>query len=87
MKVPRTVQTRRALRVQPSVVLFVIVSVVVSTCQVKADEPRIADGRATFGTAIEWTNDLEAASRQAREQSKLVFVIHISGNFTKQTFT
>ena len=70
--------------IQPSIVLF---AVLLAVCQMPAADRTIDNGRATFGTAIEWTGDFEVASQRAREQSKLIFVIHISGNFTKQTFT
>ena len=40
-----------------------------------------------YGTAIEWAPTPEAAARMAREQSKLLLVLHISGNFEKNTFT
>ncbi len=39
------------------------------------------------GTALQWTADTNAAFSQARKQSKLVLVLHLSGNFTKSTFT
>lgn len=34
-----------------------------------------------YGTAIEWTDDLVEASKQALEKEKLLLVLHISGHF------
>ena len=41
----------------------------------------------TLGTAIRWHRDLDQAARLAKRQSKLLFVLHLSGNFTKSAFT
>ena len=38
-------------------------------------------------TTIQWFADPQAAAKQAEEQSKLLFVMHLSGNFAKQEFT
>ena len=40
-----------------------------------------------YGTALQWTAEVNAAFSQARDQSKLVLVLHLSGNFTKSSFT
>ena len=41
----------------------------------------------THGTTIQWFADPQAAAERAKQQSKLLFVIHLSGNFAKQEFT
>ena len=42
----------------------------------------------TLGTRIEWTTGgLDAAAQKARDESKLLLVMHISGNFAKSAFT
>jgi len=41
----------------------------------------------SHGTALEWVESPELAYVQAREQNKLVFLIHISGNFEIPGFT
>ena len=41
----------------------------------------------TLGTAIRWHRDLDQAVRLAKRESKLLFVLHLSGNFTKSAFT
>lgn len=40
-----------------------------------------------YGTKIEWNRLVEDASEKAKSQNKLVFLIHVSGNFTKEEFT
>lgn len=40
-----------------------------------------------FGTAIRWAKDTATATSEATRQGKVVFVMHISGNFRKLTFT
>lgn len=48
-------------------------------------EPPTPDHR--YGTALEWVDTPQAAGKQAEQQKKLVFLIQISGNFTRQEFT
>ena len=40
-----------------------------------------------LGTTVNWYEDMKEASRLAREQGKLLFVIHVSGNFAREEFT
>jgi len=40
-----------------------------------------------FGTQITWTKTVEQASKLARDQNKMVFLIQISGNFELEEFT
>lgn len=40
-----------------------------------------------LGTALVWNNSLEAANAQAEKEGKLVFLIHVSGNFAIPGFT
>lgn len=40
-----------------------------------------------YGTKLHWTNSVQAAAKQAAQQSKLVYLIQISGNFAKPGFT
>jgi len=48
-------------------------------------EPLTPDHR--YGTALEWVDTPQAAGKEAAQQKKLVFLIQISGNFTRQEFT
>ena len=38
-------------------------------------------GQKTYGTSVEWVANPSAAAQQAKKQEKLVFVLHVSGNF------
>ena len=40
-----------------------------------------------LGTSIAWYDDSQLASRMAKEQGKLVFLIQVSGNFAREEFT
>ena len=40
-----------------------------------------------FGTAILWEPDPHLAALRARMESKLLFVVQLSGNFAKTSFT
>lgn len=44
-------------------------------------------GGDTYGTAIHWVRSGAEAKKLAREQEKLIFVLHLSGNFTRNEFT
>jgi hypothetical protein len=41
----------------------------------------------TYGTSVQFLSNPAAASRQARRQDKLVFLLHVSGNFEDAKFT
>ena len=40
-----------------------------------------------FGTAVEFVDTPSAAAQQAKKDEKLVFVLHVSGNFEDPRFT
>jgi hypothetical protein len=40
-----------------------------------------------YGTAIEFAASPTEAAKLARQQGKLVFVMHVSGNFARPEFT
>lgn len=40
-----------------------------------------------FGTTITWHKSARAAARIAQEQDKLLFLIHVSGDFSVPDFT
>jgi hypothetical protein len=46
----------------------------------------VAESR-KLGTVLEWARSLEEAGQRAKEANKLVFVIHVSGNFESPGFT
>ena len=41
----------------------------------------------TFGTSVEFEDSPSDAARKAKKQEKLVFVLHVSGNFEDPRFT
>lgn len=53
------------------------------TC--KLVTPRKSDGK--LDTALEWSASPQAAATQALNEGKLVFLIHVSGNFAQPGFT
>ena len=40
-----------------------------------------------YGTSVQFVNNPAEAARQARRQDKLVFLLHVSGNFEDAKFT
>ena len=44
-------------------------------------------GAPYYGTKIKWNRVVKDAVTQAKSEDKLVFLIHVSGNFTKEEFT
>jgi len=48
-------------------------------CECKSPQPH--------GTLIRWNSDMAAAAERARKESKLLLVLHLSGNFEKEEFT
>jgi hypothetical protein len=53
-----------------------------------SDVSRSAEcGDDTYGTTIHWVRTAAEAQKLAREQDKLIFVVHLSGNFTRDEFT
>ena len=41
----------------------------------------------SFGTSVEFVDTPREAARMARKEQKLVFVLHVSGNFEDPRFT
>jgi hypothetical protein len=50
-----------------------------------ADKPGGSCG--SFGTQVEFVGTPSEAARQAKKEQKLVFVLHVSGNFEDPRFT
>lgn len=44
-------------------------------------------GCGSHGTSVDFVDSPAAAARQAKEQQKLVFVLHVSGHFEDPRFT
>jgi len=41
----------------------------------------------SFGTSVEFAESPAEAAKQARKEEKLVFILHVSGNFEDPKFT
>lgn len=54
--------------------------------QIAEESPRQTD-RETFGTAVEFARNPVEAGKLAREERKLSFLLHVSGNFEDAGFT
>ena len=50
------------------------------------DKTEKTDGICTFGTSVEFADTPSEAARLAKKQGKLVFVLHVSGNFEDPRF-
>jgi hypothetical protein len=44
-------------------------------------------GLKTAGTTVHFTDTIKDAQKYAKEHGKLVFMLHVSGNFDKEEFT
>jgi hypothetical protein len=51
-----------------------------------AEKPK-EGGCGSFGTSVEFVDTPSEAARIARKEQKLVFVLHVSGNFEDPRFT
>lgn len=51
------------------------------------DEAKSEGGCGGFGTSVEFLETPSEAARQALKKEKLVFVLHVSGNFEDPRFT
>ncbi len=77
--------TRISPNFPATAMLAIAVGVGVSLCQpspVRADEVC-----GDYGTAVIFADSPAAAARQALKEEKLVFVLHVSGNFEESAFT
>jgi hypothetical protein len=56
--------------------------------QAAAPDKQKAEGTCgSFGTTVEFVDTPSAAAAQAKKEQKLVFVLHVSGNFEDPRFT
>jgi hypothetical protein len=54
---------------------------------VKPAVPAKAETCGSFGTSVEFAESPSDAAKQAKKEQKLVFVLHVSGNFEDPRFT
>ncbi|MFT5328421.1 MAG: hypothetical protein ACI8P0_006334 [Planctomycetaceae bacterium] len=65
----------------PGLTRWLLASILISSGTLSAaDYP-------TFDTALEWRSDLGESAAEAKEENKLLFVMHLSGNLAKAAFT
>ena len=55
--------------------------------QAGPDKQKSEGSCGSFGTTVEFVDTPSAAARQAKKEQKLVFVLHVSGNFEDPRFT
>ena len=68
-------------------ILLCLAALALGASTARADENCGKCGKESFGTSIAWEGDPSEAARKARDQEKLVFVLHVSGNFEDPKFT
>ncbi|MCH8924307.1 MAG: hypothetical protein IIA67_14305 [Planctomycetes bacterium] len=77
--------TRFSLHVPAVAVLAMAVGVAASAFQPGTLRAKEASG--DYGTAVTFADSAAAAAKQALKEEKLVFVLHVSGNFEVSAFT
>jgi hypothetical protein len=58
-----------------------------AVCTAGTCTPEGLNADRSLGTALAWSTSIDKAAQQAQDQGKLVFLIHISGNFEDPGFT
>jgi hypothetical protein len=77
---------RRLLLSAATLGLAGLLGLAVAASELKAGEK--AKGECgTYGTTIEFRKSPQSAAARALKEEKLVFVLHVSGNFEDPTFT
>ena len=66
---------------------LVLALVALGASTARADENCGKCGKQNYETSIGWEDSPSAAAQKAREKEKLVFVLHVSGNFEDPKFT
>jgi|GEM_PF-1838210 hypothetical protein len=67
---------------------FTLTAASLSGAEEAAAKPAKADCTiGPLGTALQWYSDPSVAADVARREGKLVFVIQVSGNFSREEFT
>lgn len=66
---------------------LILAALALSASAARADEACGTCGKETYETAIRWEDSPNAAAAKARDSQKLVFVLHVSGNFEDPAFT
>ena len=66
---------------------FILAALALGASTARADENCGKCGKQNYETTIGWEDSPSAAAQKAREKEKLVFVLHVSGNFEDPKFT
>ncbi len=77
--------TRCSLQFPAIAVLAIAACVGISPLQ--AGAPQAAEVCGDYGTSVTFAESPAAAAKQALKEEKLVFVLHVSGNFEASAFT
>jgi hypothetical protein len=71
-----------------AVLAFVVISGVVHQERVTAEDLLVAaEACGDYGTTVTFVDSPAVAAKQALKEEKLVFVLHVSGNFEVSEFT
>ncbi|HLN33533.1 MAG TPA: hypothetical protein VK395_37745 [Gemmataceae bacterium] len=72
------------------VILSAAVGLILLPGSALTSPPERISGNATcgsYGTSVEFVSSPSEAARQAKQEEKLVFVLHVSGHFEDPKFT
>jgi hypothetical protein len=65
-----------------------MMTLILAAALIAQDEPKCRKcGGNTYGTSVHWAGSPEDAAKKAKEQEKLVFILHVSGHFEDPKFT
>jgi hypothetical protein len=67
--------------------LGLCVAALAGLAQAGPDKQKAEGTCGSFGTTVEFVDTPSAAAKQAKKEQKLVFVLHVSGNFEDPRFT
>ena len=67
--------------------LGLVLAALAGLAQAGPDKQKTEGTCGSFGTTVEFVDTPSAAARQAKKEQKLVFVLHVSGNFEDPRFT
>jgi hypothetical protein len=68
-------------------ILLCLAALALGASTARADENCGKCGKQNFETSISWEESPSAAAQKAKGQEKLVFILHVSGNFEDPKFT
>ncbi|HEX7897508.1 MAG TPA: hypothetical protein VF950_07090 [Planctomycetota bacterium] len=66
---------------------LILAALALAASTARADENCGKCGTRNYETSITWEGSPSEAAQKAREKEKLVFILHVSGNFEDPKFT